>query len=214
MSLLNAGVPIHAPVAGIAMGLVQEGEHFTILTDIQGMEDALGDMDFKVAGTSKGVTAIQMDIKIHGLSRDILLAALQQARKGRLFILGKIAACIDKPADHLSLYAPKITVMTIPVDKSVMLLEAAERQSIKLSVRPVSKWMMEEERTYFIFPRSDENAAAAARKMVENLTHEVKTGRKIPGTCHTADEIRRFCGNSSGQRRAGSYFTVGSAACR
>ena len=81
MSLMNAGVPIKAPVAGIAMGLVNEGEHFTVLTDIQGMEDALGDMDFKVAGTAKGITAIQMDIKIHGLSREILLAALQQAQK-------------------------------------------------------------------------------------------------------------------------------------
>ena len=117
MSLMNSGVPIKAPVAGIAMGLVNEGEHFTVLTDIQGMEDALGDMDFKVAGTAKGITAIQMDIKIHGLSREILLAALQQAQKGRMFILGKMAECIDKPAEHLSPYAPKIITLTIPVDR-------------------------------------------------------------------------------------------------
>jgi polyribonucleotide nucleotidyltransferase len=180
MSLLNAGVPIHAPVAGIAMGLVQEGEHFTILTDIQGMEDALGDMDFKVAGTSKGVTAIQMDIKIHGLSRDILLAALQQARKGRLFILGKIAVCIDKPADHLSLYAPKITVMTIPVDKIRDVIGSGGKTINKIISQTGVKMDVEEDGHIYI-SSADENAAAAARKMVENLTHEVKPGEKYLG---------------------------------
>ena len=103
LSLMSAGVPIKAPVAGIAMGLVKDGEHFTILTDIQGMEDALGDMDFKVAGTATGVTAIQMDIKIHGLSREILISALEQAKKGRMFILGKMAECITTPSAHLYL---------------------------------------------------------------------------------------------------------------
>ena len=180
MSLLNAGVPIHAPVAGIAMGLVQEGEHFTILTDIQGMEDALGDMDFKVAGTSKGVTAIQMDIKIHGLSRDILLAALQQARKGRLFILGKIAACIDKPADHLSLYPPKIPVMTIPVDKIRDVIGSGGKTINKIISQTGVKMDVEEDGHIYI-SSADENAAAAARKMVENLTHEVKPGEKYLG---------------------------------
>lgn len=87
LAMMDAGVPIKAPVAGIAMGLVKSGEHYTILTDIQGMEDHLGDMDFKVAGTEQGVTALQMDIKIKGLSREILEEALQQARKGRLEIL-------------------------------------------------------------------------------------------------------------------------------
>lgn len=117
LSLMDAGVPIKAPVSGIAMGLVKDGEDYSILTDIQGMEDALGDMDFKVAGTEKGVTAIQMDIKIAGLSQDILKDALEQARKGRLFILERMMQAISKPREELSPYAPRIITMTIDPEK-------------------------------------------------------------------------------------------------
>jgi len=117
LSLMDAGVPIKAPVAGIAMGLVTQGEHYTILTDIQGMEDALGDMDFKVAGTAKGVTAIQMDIKISGLSREILSEALQQAHKGRMHIMGIMTDCISTPRENMSEYAPKITSIKIDPEK-------------------------------------------------------------------------------------------------
>ena len=180
LSLMNAGVPIKAPVAGIAMGLVKEGEHFTILTDIQGMEDALGDMDFKVAGTAKGVTAIQMDIKIHGLSRDILLSALQQARKGRLFILGKMAACIDKPADHLSKYAPKIITMTIPVDKIRDVIGTGGKTINKIIAETGVKMDIEEDGHVYI-ASEDESAAQQARKIVESLTHEVKVGETYLG---------------------------------
>lgn len=180
MSLMNAGVPIKAPVAGIAMGLVQEGEHFTILTDIQGMEDALGDMDFKVAGTARGVTAIQMDIKIHGLSRDILLAALQQARKGRLFILDKMAACIAKPADHLSPYAPKIITMTIPVEKIRDVIGTGGKTINKIISETGVKMDVEEDgRIYIATP--DEDAAQRAKKMVEALTHDVAPGETYLG---------------------------------
>ena len=97
LAMMDAGVPIKAPVAGIAMGLVKDGEHYTILTDIQGMEDHLGDMDFKVAGTAKGVTALQMDIKIDGLSREILEEALQQAKDGRMHILNHMLSVIAEP---------------------------------------------------------------------------------------------------------------------
>lgn len=180
MSLLNAGVPIHAPVAGVAMGLVNEGEHFTILTDIQGMEDALGDMDFKVAGTAKGVTAIQMDIKIHGLSRDILLAALQQAHKGRLFILGKIAECIDKPAEHLSAYAPKITIMTIPVDKIRTVIGGGGKTINKIISETGVKIDIEEDGRIYI-ATEDEMAAAKAKKIIESLTKDVKPGETYLG---------------------------------
>jgi polyribonucleotide nucleotidyltransferase len=180
MSLMNAGVPIKAPVAGIAMGLVKEGEHFTILTDIQGMEDALGDMDFKVAGTAKGVTAIQMDIKIHGLSRDILLAALHQARKGRLFILDKMAACISKPAEHLSKYAPKIITMTIPVDKIRDVIGSGGKTINKIIEETGVKMDVEEDgRIYIASP--DEEAAQQAKKIVESLTHEVAVGETYLG---------------------------------
>src|SRR5690606_26432804 len=107
LALMDAGVPIKKPVAGIAMGLVMHGDEFTILTDIQGIEDALGDMDFKVAGTRDGITALQMDIKITGVGRDILEQALAQARAGRLFILDKMAETITEPRPELSPHAPR-----------------------------------------------------------------------------------------------------------
>ncbi|WP_295917973.1 polyribonucleotide nucleotidyltransferase [Anaerovibrio lipolyticus] len=117
LSLMHAGVPIKRPVSGVAMGLVKDGDDYTILTDIQGMEDALGDMDFKVAGTTEGVTAIQMDIKIKGISREILSAALAQAKRGRAFILSKMLECIAEPNKELSKYAPRVTTMQIKPDK-------------------------------------------------------------------------------------------------
>lgn len=117
LSMMNAGVPIKRPVSGVAMGLVKDGENYTILTDIQGMEDALGDMDFKVAGTVEGITAIQMDIKIAGLTKEILSSALSQAKRGRAFILGKMLEVIDKPNAELSPYAPRVITMEINPDK-------------------------------------------------------------------------------------------------
>ena len=180
MSLMNAGVPIKAPVAGIAMGLVNEGEHFTVLTDIQGMEDALGDMDFKVAGTAKGITAIQMDIKIHGLSREILLAALQQAQKGRMFILGKMAECIDKPAEHLSPYAPKIITLTIPVDRIRDVIGSGGKIINKIISETGVKMDVEEDGHVYI-ATPDEEAAQRAKKWVEELTHEVQLGETYLG---------------------------------
>ena len=180
MSLMNAGVPIKAPVAGIAMGLVNEGEHFTVLTDIQGMEDALGDMDFKVAGTAKGITAIQMDIKIHGLSREILLAALQQAQKGRMCILGKMAECIDKPAEHLSPYAPKIITLTIPVDRIRDVIGSGGKIINKIISETGVKMDVEEDGHVYI-ATPDEEAAQRAKKWVEELTHEVQVGETYLG---------------------------------
>lgn len=180
MSLMNAGVPIKAPVAGIAMGLIENKGTFSILSDIQGMEDALGDMDFKVAGTAAGVTAIQMDIKVHGLSRDILLAALKQAHEGRLFILGKIAECIDKPADHLSPYAPKIITITIPVEKIRDVIGTGGKTINKIISETGVKMDVEEDGHVYI-ASTDEEAAQRAKKMVESLTHEVKAGEVYLG---------------------------------
>ncbi len=117
LSLMDAGVPIKAPVSGVAMGLVTDGENFSILTDIQGMEDALGDMDFKVAGTAKGITAIQMDMKVGGISREILSSALEQALKGRLFILDKMTQTISSPRPEMSPYAPRMITLQINPDK-------------------------------------------------------------------------------------------------
>src|SRR5699024_4755822 len=117
LALMDAGVPIKSPVAGIAMGLVKTGDDYSILSDIQGMEDALGDMDFKVAGTADGITALQMDIKIDGLSKDILEEAMSQAKKGRMYILESMLETINKPKDNLSPFAPKILTMKINPDK-------------------------------------------------------------------------------------------------
>lgn len=117
LSLMDAGVPIKAPVSGVAMGLVKDGDHYTILTDIQGMEDALGDMDFKVAGTAQGVTAMQMDMKISGITKEIFEDALAQAKRGRMHIMGKILEAITEPRKELSPFAPRIITMEIDPDK-------------------------------------------------------------------------------------------------
>src|SRR5690606_14057221 len=113
----DAGVPIKAPVAGIAMGLIKEGDDFVVLSDILGDEDHLGDMDFKVAGTEKGVTALQMDIKIQGITEEIMKVALAQARQGRLHILGEMAKALTAPRTELSEYAPRLLTIKIHPDK-------------------------------------------------------------------------------------------------
>ena len=136
LALMDAGVPIKAPVAGIAMGLVKSGDNYTILTDIQGMEDHLGDMDFKVAGTAKGVTALQMDIKIAGLSKEILEEALMQAKKLRMQILEHMMTTIDKPRNELSPYAPKILTVHINPEKIRDVIGLMENRLIKLSKKP------------------------------------------------------------------------------
>ena len=127
LALMDAGVPIKAPVAGIAMGLVTRDDSYTILTDIQGMEDALGDMDFKVAGTKEGITAIQMDIKIDGLTREVIEEALEQARQGRLAIMDHMLQTIDAPRKELSAYAPKLLQCTSNLTKSEMSLDLAAK---------------------------------------------------------------------------------------
>jgi polyribonucleotide nucleotidyltransferase len=122
LSLMDAGVPLKAPVAGVAMGLIKEGDAYTVLTDIAGVEDHLGDMDFKVAGTEQGITALQMDIKITGVTFEILRDALTQAREGRLFILGKMRESIDTPRSELSSFAPRISTIQIDPDKIGLLI--------------------------------------------------------------------------------------------
>src|SRR5687768_17113730 len=117
MALQAAGMPVSAPVAGVAMGLIKEDEDYVVLTDIAGVEDHLGDMDFKVAGSEDGITALQMDIKITGVTFEILTDALEQARKGRLFILGKMGEAIDTPREKLSVYAPAIETIKIDPEK-------------------------------------------------------------------------------------------------
>lgn len=180
LSLMDAGVPIKAPVAGIAMGLVTQGEHYTILTDIQGMEDALGDMDFKVAGTAKGVTAIQMDIKISGLSREILKEALEQAHKGRMYIMGKMLAVIDAPRDNMSPWAPRIITMNIDPDKIRDVIGQGGKVIRGIIEETGAKIDIEDDGTIFI-AAVEEAAANKAIEIITNLTKEVEVGEVYLG---------------------------------
>lgn len=180
LSLMDAGVPIKAPVAGIAMGLVTQGEHYTILTDIQGMEDALGDMDFKVAGTAKGVTAIQMDIKISGLSREILKEALEQAHKGRMHIMGKMLAVIDAPRDNMSPWAPRIITMNIDPDKIRDVIGQGGKVIRGIIEETGAKIDIEDDGTIFI-AAAEEAAANKAIEIITNLTKEVEVGEVYLG---------------------------------
>ena len=180
LSLMDAGVPIKAPVAGIAMGLVTQGEHYTILTDIQGMEDALGDMDFKVAGTAKGVTAIQMDIKISGLSREILKEALEQAHKGRMHIMGKMLAVIDAPRDNMSPWAPRIITMNIDPDKIRDVIGQGGKVIRGIIEETGAKIDIDDDGTIFI-AAVEEAAANKAIEIITNLTKEVEVGEVYLG---------------------------------
>jgi len=180
ISLMDAGVPIKAPVAGIAMGLIKEGDYYSILSDIQGLEDANGDMDFKVAGTSKGITAIQMDIKIPGINRDILRDALEQARKGRLFILDKILAVISEPRSELSPYAPRIISMIIDPDKIRDVIGPGGKTIKKIVDETGAKIDIEDDGHVFIAAINTE-AGEKAMQIIENLTKEVVVGELYMG---------------------------------
>ena len=189
LSLMNAGVKIKRPVSGVAMGLVKDGDKHTILTDIQGMEDALGDMDFKVAGTTEGVTAIQMDIKIAGITREILSDALAQAKRGRSFILGKMLECISEPAEDLSPYAPRVMTMKIPVDKIREVIGTGGKMVNKIIEETGVTIDIEDDGSIFVTSQDVEGIKRAI-KMIEDVIHiesfgafvELLPGRE--GLCH------------------------------
>lgn len=180
LSLMDAGVPIKAPVAGIAMGLVTQGEHYTILTDIQGMEDALGDMDFKVAGTAKGVTAIQMDIKIAGLSRAILEEALQQAHKGREHIMGIMLDTIAQPRETMSAYAPRITTIHINPDKIRDVIGRGGETIRGIIDETGATIDINDDGTVFV-ASSDQAGAKKAVEIIQNIVKEVEVGEVYLG---------------------------------
>ncbi|MGE5415332.1 MAG: polyribonucleotide nucleotidyltransferase [Acidobacteriota bacterium] len=180
MSLMHAGVPIKAPVSGIAMGLIKEGDKYAILSDIQGIEDALGDMDFKVAGTEKGITALQMDIKIAGVNRDILQKALAQAREGRMFIMGKMMECISKPNEQLSPYAPRMIKMMINPDKIRDVIGPGGKMIKKIVEETGVKIDIEDDGSVFI-TAVDMQATDKAKFIIESLTKEVQVGKVYVG---------------------------------
>lgn len=178
MSLMAAGVPIKAPVAGIAMGLITYGDHYTILSDIQGMEDHYGDMDFKVAGTDNGITALQMDIKIKGISEPILKEALAQAKRGRATIMANMMAAINKPRPEVSKYAPKMVTMLIPVDKIREVIGTGgkminqiidECNNVKIDIDDDGRCTIYHQ---------DKDSIEKAKSMIETIIKEAKVGEE------------------------------------
>jgi len=180
LALMDAGVPIKAPAAGIAMGLIEEEGHIAILTDIQGMEDHDGDMDFKVAGTAKGVTALQMDIKIKGVSREVLTEALAQARRGLDFILDKMLQVLPEPRKELSRYAPRIISFAIHPDKIRDIIGPGGKIIKKIVEETGAKIDIEDDGRVFI-SAIDGEAGERALKIVQSLTQEVQVGQIYKG---------------------------------
>lgn len=180
LSLMDAGVPIKAPVAGVAMGLVKDGDYFTILTDIQGLEDALGDMDFKVAGTKNGITAIQMDIKIDGINKEIFKQALAQAKRGREHIMGIMMDCISEPRKELSKYAPKITTIHVDPEKISKIIGPGGKTIKKIVEETGAKIDIEEDGRVYIAAVNSEEAAKAI-DMINGITAEAEVGKVYTG---------------------------------
>jgi polyribonucleotide nucleotidyltransferase len=176
LSMMDAGIPIKAPVAGIAMGLIKDGDRVAILSDILGSEDHLGDMDFKVAGTANGITALQMDIKITGLDRDLMKTALQQAKEGRLHILGEMDKALSTPREEINKHAPRIVTLTVPKDKirdvigpgGKVIREIIDKTGVSIDINDDG---------LVSIASADAEAAAKAVEFVENLTQEVEVGK-------------------------------------
>ncbi len=180
LALMAAGVPIKKPVAGVAMGLMKEDDKLAILTDIQGVEDFMGDMDFKVAGTAEGITAIQMDIKVHGIDKEVLTKALEQARIGRLHILNKMLEVIPEPRKELSPYAPRILTMQINPDKIRDVIGTGGKVINKIIEQTGVTIDIEDDGTVYI-ASADSQAAQEAQSIIENIVHEVEVGEIFTG---------------------------------
>ncbi len=180
LSLMDAGVPIKAPVAGIAMGMIKDGDRVAILSDILGSEDHLGDMDFKVTGTLKGINALQMDIKIGGLSHDLMAKALEQAKEGRLHILGEMDKALQSPREEMSQYAPRIVTITVPKDKirdvigpgGKVIREIIDKTGVSIDINDDG---------VVSIASTDEDSAKRAVEFVQNLVQEVEIGKTYLG---------------------------------
>ena len=180
LALMDAGVTLKAPVAGVAMGLIKDGDRFAVLTDILGDEDHLGDMDFKVAGTAEGVTALQMDIKIDGITSEIMEQALGQAKRGRLHILAEMAKTISTPREEMSRYAPRITTLSIPTDKIRDVIGKGGVTIRAISEATGAAIDIEDDGTIKI-ATSDLSAAEEAKRRIEQITADVEAGTIYEG---------------------------------
>jgi polyribonucleotide nucleotidyltransferase len=179
LSLMDAGVPLKRPVAGIAMGLIKEGDNYVVLSDIAGVEDHLGDMDFKVAGTEKGITALQMDIKITGVTFDILRDALTQAKEGRTHILGKMAEVITEPREELSPYAPRITSIQIDTEKIGMVIGKGGETIRALSEEFDAQIDMQDDGMVLVYASNGEQGDALVER-IRSMTKDVEVGDEFP----------------------------------
>ncbi len=191
ISMMDAGVPIHAPVAGIAMGLIKEGNNVCILSDILGTEDHLGDMDFKVAGTEKGVTALQMDIKIAGITEKIMRDALTQAKEGRLHILQELAKVIENPRPEISVYAPKVLHIKINPEKIGLIIGPGGKNIKKIQEETTAKIEIEDDGTVIISAALTESAQKA-KTWIERMTEEVLVGKTYTGKVLSLKEYGVF----------------------
>jgi polyribonucleotide nucleotidyltransferase len=191
LALMDAGVPIKAPVSGVAMGLIKEGDQYVILTDILGTEDHLGDMDFKVAGTRQGITAMQMDIKIAGLSRDILAQALEQARRARLSILDAMLTVLPAPRPQLKPHAPRIFILKIPVDKIGLLIGPGGKTIRALQEETGTRIDIEDDGTVYI-AATEEHGAALARERIEAMTETPQLGKIYTGKVTRVTDFGAF----------------------
>jgi polyribonucleotide nucleotidyltransferase len=180
LCLMDAGVPLKAPVAGIAMGLVTRDGRHAVMTDIQGVEDALGDMDFKVAGTREGITALQMDIKVKGLTQEIMGQALEQAREARLFILDRMLAVLPRPRQTMSPYAPRITTIHINPDKIRDVIGPGGKVIRKIVEETGAQIDVEDDGTVYV-SSADQDGARKAIDWIKGLTDEVEVGRIYRG---------------------------------
>jgi polyribonucleotide nucleotidyltransferase len=188
---MDCGVPIKAPVAGIAMGLIKDGDRMAILSDILGDEDHLGDMDFKVCGTERGITAIQMDIKISGLSRSILEQALSQAREGRMHILGCMAQTLAAPRPELSQYAPRITTITVKPDQIRVIIGSGGKTIKGITEQTGCAINIEDDGTVSV-ASADSDAVARAVRIIEGLLEEPEVGKVYKGTVRRVVDFGAF----------------------
>lgn len=198
LALMDAGVPIKAPVAGIAMGLVSDGENYTVLTDIQGLEDHLGDMDFKVAGTKEGITALQMDIKIQGITEQILTEALSQAKKARFEILDQLTSTLAQPRPELSPYAPKIEMIHIAPDKIKVVIGRGGDTINSIIDETGVKIDIDQDGNISI-ASTDYDMIQRAKTIIEDLTRDIEVGQVYQGTVKRIEKFGAFVEISKGK---------------
>jgi len=191
LALMDTGVPIKRPVSGVAMGMIKQDDHYVILTDILGLEDHLGDLDFKVTGTTEGITALQMDIKIDGITTEIMSEALEQARKARLFILDKMLEVIDKPRAEIKDHAPRIEIIKVPVEKIGAVIGKGGETIRNIQEETGTRIDIEDDGTIYI-ASTDGEGYKAARSRIESLTEEVQVGHIYTGKVVRITEFGAF----------------------